>query len=98
MVSTTTSRIGQLQLREPSRLVVSAAHKSEDLSRSAKGVALTCPFVIIVFANVNYHYIFLLLSYLQKEERMHEKHVLRQTTRLSKQTNKITDVCFMKFQ
>lgn len=71
--NTTNSRTDQLQLRDSSRLVVLAACKSEDLSLSEKGAALTCPFVLIVFANAKYHYLFLLFSYPGREERIHKK-------------------------
>lgn len=77
MDNTTKSRTDQLQLRDSARLVVLAVCKSEDLTE--KGVAFTCPFVLIVFANMNYHYIILLLSYPVREERIHKKFVLSQT-------------------
>lgn len=63
MDNPTNSRADDLQLRDSSRLVELAMCKSEDLSLSGKGVAFSCSFVLIVFAHVNYHRIFVLLSY-----------------------------------
>lgn len=63
MDNPTNSRVDHLQLRDSSRLVELAGCKSEDLSLFGKDVAFSCSFVLIVFANLNYHRIFLLLSY-----------------------------------
>lgn len=77
MDNTTKSRIDQIQLRDSSRLVVLRVCKSEDLSEN--GVEFTCPFVLIVFANMNNHYIVLFaFIYPVREERMHKKIVLSQ--------------------
>lgn len=88
MDNTTKSRTDQLQLRDSSRLVVLAVCKCEDLFE--KDVVFSCPFVLIVFANMNYHYIILLLLYSVREERILKKFVVNQT--VSSRLIKITPI------
>lgn len=53
MDNTTSPRIDQLQSRNSSGLVALTVCKREDFNLVGKGVAFPCPFVLIVFGNVN---------------------------------------------
>lgn len=93
MDNMTNSRIDQSQFRVSSGWIVLVVHITEDLSLSEKGVAFTCTFAPIVFANINHCYIPLSFISWEGGENI-QKCMLSHTISLSKQTNKIIYVCF----